>query len=206
MALHLVFGSLIPGHRAHRQSELAALAEQLNTASHLLYPNLRPPADATREVTDLGHLAIGLRRELESRLARAPVHPIDPRLLCDAASEMVEVMRLIMRVIRCRAWLGLEAVPGRALELEAVAGQGVQLVAESARELATSGASVVDLRRRESIRRRAEELYNQGISQIFAGSPDPLEVLRQKTFFEALFNLVIGGDRALDALKNASSE
>ena len=206
MALHLVFGSLIPGHRAHRQSELAALAEHLDTASHLLYPNLPPPAEATREVTDLGDRAIGLRRELETRLARAAVHRIDPRLLCDAASEMVEVMRLITRVIRCRAWLGLETVPGRVLELEAIAGQGVQLVAESARELATSGAPVVDLGRRESIRRRAEELYNQGVSQIFAGNPDPLEVLRQKTFFEALFNLVIGGDRALEVLKNASAE
>jgi hypothetical protein len=119
---------------------------------------------------------------------------------------MVEVMRLITRVIRCRAWLGLETAPGGALELEAVAGQGVQLVAESARELATSGASVVDLGRRESIRRRAEELYNQGISQIFAGSPDPLDALRQKTLFETLFNLVISSDRALEALKNASIE
>lgn len=170
----------------------------------MLNPNLRPPADAPRELNGLQHEAIRLRRELESRLARAGVHLSDPRLVCDAASEMVEVMRLITRAVRCRAWLGLDPIPAEVLELEAVAGQGVQLVAVAARRLATSGAQRVDHELKESIKRRAEELYSRGVSRAFTDFSDPLDVLRQKTLYDAMLSLIAGSGRALESLTNVS--
>lgn len=60
------------------------------------------------------------------------MHSIDPRLIGEAASEMVQVVRLIARVVRCREWLCLETAPAEALELEGAAGRGVQLVSEKA--------------------------------------------------------------------------
>ena len=201
---HLLIRPLLPGPRGPRLRQLDALSETVSAASRMLNPNLRPPADAPRELNGLEHEAIRLRRELENRLARAGVHLSDPRLVCDAASEMVEVMRLITRAVRCRAWLGLDPVPAEVLELEAVAGQGVQLVALAARRLATSGAQRVDRELTESIKRRAEELYSRGVSRAFADSPDPLDVLRQKTVYDALLSLITGCNRALESLRDAS--
>lgn len=134
------------------------------------------------------------------------MHSIDPRLICEAAAEMVQVVRLIARVVRCREWLRLETPPAEAEELEAAAGRAGQLVAESARELAASGGRLSRADGADSIKGPAEELYNRGVARAFAEIPDPLDVLRQKTFYDILLSVVVGSDRALEALREASLE
>lgn len=203
---HLLFGPLVSPRRSDRLSELAAIGEKIGAASLLLNPDRNSSGDGALYLTGIGHEVTDLRRKLESRLARAGVHVVDPRLICEAASEMAQVMRLIGRVVRCRAWLRLEATPAEARELEAVAGQGVRLVAESARELTTSGAQLVEPEDAGSIKGRAEELYNRGVARSFAEFPDPLDVLRLKTLYDILLSVVIGSDRALEALRNVSYE
>lgn len=110
------------------------------------------------------------------------------------------------RVVRCREWLCLETAPAEALELEGAAGRGVQLVSESARELATSRVGSAESEAADSIKGRAEELYNRGVARAFAECSDPLDVLRQKTLYDALLSVVLGSDRALGVLKDASPE
>ena len=203
MVLHLLFGGLFPGPRSERLSDLAAIGEMVTASALLLYPNRHAPTDASRKVTLIGHEASDRRRQLESRLAKAGVHVTDPRLVCEAASEMLEVMRLIGRVIRCREWLGLADAP-EALELEGTAGLGAQHVAEGARELAGMG-TLTWVDGGASMRIRAEELYARGVARAFE-SADALDVLRQKTLYDALLGVVIGSDRALEALRDASIE
>jgi hypothetical protein len=79
---HLLFGPLLPGSRADRLVELAAMAEQVSLASTLLDTSARPPAEASRAVTQLMRNGVGLRRKLETRIARAGLHSTDPRLIC----------------------------------------------------------------------------------------------------------------------------
>ena len=203
---HQLFRPLLSAPRSDRLAELAAIGDRVGAASLLLYPNLRFSSGASGEVARLGHEAIDFRRKLEIRLARAGLHLVDPRLICEAASEMVQVMRLVARVVRCREWLSLKTAPAEALELEAAAGRGVRLVAESAREFATSGRWPAEPEGGESIKARAEDLYNRGVERAFAEVPDPLDVLRQKTLYDALVSVVLGSDRALEALENVSYE
>jgi hypothetical protein len=203
---HLLFGPLLPLRRSDGLGELAAIGEKVGAASLLLYPNLRLSQGASSEVTRLCHETIDLRRRLETRLARAGVHSIDARLICEAASEMVQVVRLIARVVRCREWLRLETLPSEALELEAAAGRSVQLVAESARELAGSEGWRAEPEGDESSKQQLEELYNRGVTRAFAEFPDPVDVLRLKTAYDCLLSVVLGSDRALEALENASYE
>ena len=202
---HLLFGPLLPNARSNRLSEFAAIGQKLSAASLLLYPRLHQSSEASREVTGLAHEAIGFRRRLEARLARG-VHVIDSRLICEAASEMVQVVRLIARVVRCREWLRLDAPPAEVLELEGAAARSGQLVAESALTLATSGKWLGEPHDSDFSRGWAEELYNRGVARAFAEFPDPIEVLRQRAHYDALFNVVLGSDRALEAVRNASLE
>lgn len=202
--LHRLLGPLLFGRPSHHPPELAAIGEKVGAASLLLSPDRRVSQGAAVKAMRLGNEAIELRRGLESRLARAGVHTIDPRLICEAATEMVQVVRLIARVIRCRDWLRLDAPPVEALELEAAAGRMGQLVAEAGRELAISGDWLVEADDADSIKSGAEELYNRGVARAFVGFPDPLDVLRQKTLYDALFGVVIASDKALECLREAS--
>jgi hypothetical protein len=77
-------------------------------------------------------------------------------------------------------------------------------VAEAGRELAISGDWLVEADDADSIKSGAEELYNRGVARAFVGFPDPLDVLRQKTLYDALFGVVIASDKALECLREAS--
>jgi len=198
---HLHFG---PRWKQYR--ELAAIADQLDAASSLLGPNSRAPADAARAVRHLAHQAIGLRRKLETRLAKAGVHSTDPLLICEAASELIAVVRLVARVVRCREWLRLDATPPEVRELEAMGVRSVQLVARTARALGSSGGWLAGPEVAQPLKAEAEELYDRGVGTLFTESLDPLEVLRRKAVCDVLLSLVLGSDKALDALQTASLE
>lgn len=198
---HLLFSP-----RPKQYRELASLADLLDAASSLLGPNSRPPADAARAVHHLGQQGIGLRRKLETRVARARVHATDPRLICEAASELIEVVRLVARVVRCREWLPLDATPAELDDLEAMCVRSVRLVAGSARALGSSGGWLAGAEVAQPMRAEAEELYDRGLAAVFTESLDPLEVLRRKAVYEVLLGLVIGSDKALEALQTASLE
>jgi hypothetical protein len=136
------------------------------------------------------------------RLAKAAMTTTDPRLLSEAATEIVQLVRLIARVVRCREWLRL-GDPVEAAGLQAAAAHGAQLVADSALQLASTGV-LTQSDSGDAIKSRAEELYSRGLERTFRQCPDPLDVLRQRTLYDGLLGVVIGSDSALAALRDAS--
>lgn len=199
--LHLIFG---PRSKPYR--ELASIADQLDAASSLIGPDSRPAVDAAHGVRRLGHQAVALRRKLETQLARAGAHTTDPRLICEAAAELLEVMRLVRRVVRCREWLRLEATPAELGDLEAMARRRVQLVAATARALGNSGRWPDGSDVGHPMNAEAEELYDRGMAAAFSEALDPLDVLRRKAVYDLMLGVVLGSDRALEAMQAASLE
>jgi hypothetical protein len=202
--LHRLFDSLLPDPRAGRPVELAAMADQLSLASSLLDAGARSPADAARAVTQLIRDGIGLRRKLEARVARAASPSTDPRLICEAASELHEVVRRVTRVVRCREWLRLDVLPAELRDLETIGARSVRRVAEMVGGLGRPGGWLAGLAAARPMKPEAEELYDRGVTAVFAGSLDPLEVLRRKALYDLLLGVVLGSDRALEALQAAS--
>jgi hypothetical protein len=200
---HLLLCPLLPGSRADPLVELAAMAEQVSLASSLLNTSARSPAEASRAVTQLIRDVIGLRRKLETRIAKAGVHSTDPRLICEASSELLEVVRLVARVVRCREWLRLEATPVEVRDLEAMAVRSVRLVAGAVRALESSGGWLGGPVAAQPMKAEAEELYERGVAAIFAEPLDPLEVLRRKALYDLLLGVVLGSDGALEVLQTA---
>ena len=200
---HLLFGPLLPGSRVAPTVKLAAMAEQLSLASSLLEMSARSPAEASRAVTQLIRNGVGLRRKLESRIARAGVHSTDPRLICEAASEVLEVVRLVARVVRGREWLRLDATPAEVRDLEAMGVRSVRLLAAAVRGLGRSGGWLTGPAAAQPMKAEAEELYDKGVAAIFAEPLDPLEVLRRRALYDLLLGVVSGSDRALEALQTA---
>jgi len=201
---HLLFGPLLPDSRSGPPAELAAIAEQVNLLASLLDASGRSPAEASRAVTQLLRDCIGLRRRLEARVTRAAVHSTDPRLICEAASELLEVVRLAARLVRCREWLRLAVSPAEIRELEALGLRSVRLVAGTVKELGRSGGWLGGRAAAQPMKAEAEELYERGVAAIFAEPLDPLEVLRCKTLYDLLLGVVLGSDRAVKALQAAS--
>lgn len=200
---HLHFGQLLPGSRTDPPVELAAIGQQVGLASSLLDASERPPADASRAATQLMRDGIGLRRKLETRIARAGVHSTDPRLICEAGSELLEVVRLVARVVRCREWLRLVAIPAEVRDLEAIAVRSVRSVADAVRALGSSGGRLAVPAAAHPMKAEAEELYDRGVAALFTEPLDPLEVLRRRALYDLLLGVVVGSDRALEALQTA---
>jgi hypothetical protein len=115
-------------------------------------------------------------------------------------------VRLVARVVRCREWLPLDATPAKLGELEAMGVRSVRLVAGTARALGSSGGWLTGPEVAQPMRAEAEELYDRGVASVFTESLDPLEVLRRKAVYEVLLGLVLGSDKALQALQTASLE
>jgi hypothetical protein len=200
---HLLFGPLLAVSRADPPLELAATAEQVSLASSLLDAGARSPAEASRAVTQLIRDGIGLRRKLETRLARAGVHSTDPRLICEAASELLEVVRQVARVVRCREWLRLDATPAEVRDPEAMGVRSVRLLAGTVKGLGGSGEWLAGPAAARPMKAEAEELYDKGVAAIFAEPLDPLGVLRRRALYDLLLGVVLGSDRALEALQTA---
>ena len=199
--LHLLFSP-----RSTHYRELAAIADQLGAASALLSPGARASAETALGLQGLRHQATGLRRKLEPRLARAGAHLVDPRLTSEAAAELCKVVRLVSRVVRCREWIRLDAVPAELAELQAMAVRRVEALGEAARTLGSSGRWLGGPMVAAPMKAEAEEPYDRGVGRLFTGSLDPVEVLRQKAVYDVLLELVLGSDRALEALQTASVE
>jgi hypothetical protein len=200
--LRLIFGPLIGAGRFARLSELVAMSDNVAAASRLLGPNASFSNATSLEVARLGREVTSWRRRLEMRLAKAAMTTTDPRLLSEAATEIVQLVRLIARVVRCREWLRL-GDPVEAAGLQAAAAHGAQLVADSALQLASTGV-LTQSDSGDAIKSRAEELYSRGLERAFGQCPDPLDVLRQRTLYDGLLGVVIGSDSALAALRDAS--
>lgn len=180
------------------------MAGQLSLAASLLDPGARSPAEASRAVTQLVRDGIGLRRKLEARVARAALSSTDPRLICEAAVELHEVVRQVTRVVRCREWLRLEAPPAELRDLEIMGGRSVRLVAEIVSRLGRPGAWLTPPADAWLMKADAVELYDRGVAATFADSLDPLEVLRRKALYDLLLGVVLSSDGALTALHAAS--
>lgn len=199
--LHRIFGP-----QATHYKELASIADQLGAASSLLSPGSRSSADASVRLRALTQQTAGLRRKLEARLARVGAPPVDPRLTSEAAAELCAVVRLVSRVVRCREWLRLDPVPAELAELQAVGLRRVAVLAEAAGTLGNSGRWLRTPVVVQPMEVGAEELYDRGVGRLFEGSLDPVEVLRRKAMYDVLLDLVLGSERALEALQSASLE
>ena len=200
----LLLDRLVAKRGSMRLSELVMISENVAAASRLLDPNTSWCNATSLEVARLGHEVTGWRRRFETRLARAGFQSTDPRLLSEAATEMVQLIRLIARVVRCREWLRV-GDPIEAVELHSAAGLAAQLVADSALQLASTGV-LTGSDSGDVIKSRAEELYSRGLQRAFAESADPLDVLRHRTLYDGLLGVVIGSDSALASLRDASAD
>ncbi|MBA3761593.1 MAG: hypothetical protein H0X07_13795, partial [Gemmatimonadales bacterium] len=100
-------------------------------------------------------------------------------------------------------WLRLVAIPAEVRDLEAIAVRSVRSVADAVRALGSSGGRLAVPAAAHPMKAEAEELYDRGVAALFAEPLDPLEVLRRRALYDLLLGVVVGSDRALEALQTA---
>lgn len=82
--------------------------------------------------------------------------------------------------------------------------RSVRRVAEAVRAMRSSRGWLTGPVAARPMQAEAEELYNRGVAALFAEPLDPLELLRRKALYDLLLGVVLGSDRALEALQTAS--
>jgi uncharacterized protein len=187
------------------------LAEHLKTAAGLLNQLFADPsrtADLVRQIKDVEHQADVLTLSINTRIDKSFITPIDREDIHLLASRLDDVIDRLDGTARRVVMLHIN-------EVREPAKQMAQVICQAAEHIATAVTAIrtpSDVSAQASMIKKLEEegdaIYHDAVGALFAGSPDPLEVIRWKEVYETLeiaIDLCMGVANAVHSIsiKNA---
>lgn len=186
------------------------IAHRLTGCADLLATLFAEPArldELATEIKRLEHEADQLTHEVNVRIDRSLVTPLDKEDIHLLASRLDNVIDLLDGTVRRVQMFHIREMRPEAARLGAVLGK-------AAREIE---AAVAEIKRPKTLQQRTRELkrleeegdsiYHEAVGALFAGTPDPLEVIRWKEVFDKLEDAIdachqVGNVLESIALKN----
>jgi uncharacterized protein len=165
------------------------LAEHLKTAAGLLdqlFANPQRTAELVRQIKDVEHQADVLTHSINVRIDKSFITPIDREDIHLLASRLDDVIDRLDGTARRVVMLHINEVREPAKKMAHVICQAADHIAIAV--IAIKKPSEVSIQASE-IKRLEEEgdaIYHDAVGQLFAGSPDPIEVIRWKEVYETL--------------------
>lgn len=205
-----MFGRLIP--RDEQFFVLFdSLADHLVQSARLLGQLFADPArvnDLVRAVKEVEHRADTITGDINQRIDKSFVTPIDREDIHMLASRLDDVVDLVDGAARRFEMLHINDVRQPARELARVlvsATEHLQIGVRSIRKPKIVSAETAEVKRLEE---EGDAIYHSAVGELFAGTPDPIEVIRWKEMFDTLERATdscMGVAQALQsiALKNA---
>jgi uncharacterized protein Yka (UPF0111/DUF47 family) len=179
----------------------AQMAKRLTGAARLLHElfaepqNLRQHAAAIKA---LEHEADNLTHDVITRIDTSFVTPLDREDIHMLASRLDDVIDLVDGTARRAAMFHITQVREPATQLTDVLVRAADSIE----------AAVVDLKRPKVVIRRTREIknleeegdaiYHEAVGALFAGTPDPLEVIKWKELYDTL-------ERAIDQCEDVAN-
>jgi predicted phosphate transport protein (TIGR00153 family) len=183
-----LLGRLIP-----RDEQFFDLFDQLTahltqTARMLagLFDDPQHVADHVRAIKDVEHKADVLTSTINQRIDKSFVTPIDREDIHMLASRLDDVIDLLDGTARRFEMLHIAEVkePARQLaQLLISAAEHIQTGVSSIRQTKLVSEQAVEIKRLEE---EADAIYHSAVGDLFAGSPEPLEVLKWKEMYDTL--------------------
>jgi predicted phosphate transport protein (TIGR00153 family) len=165
------------------------LAAHLHTAAKLLDELFTEPQRTTelvKQIKDVEHLADQLTQTINVRIDKSFITPIDREDIHLLASRLDDVIDRLDGTARRVVMLHInevrEPAPAMAhviLRASVHIGKAVQSIRKPA-EVAIQAAEI------KKLEEEGDALYHEAVGALFAGRPDPIEVIRWKEVFETL--------------------
>jgi uncharacterized protein len=189
-----MLGRLLP-----RDDQFFELFDQL--AAHLattakmldaLFGDIQHMEDHVKAIKDIEHKADLLTATINQRIDKSFITPIDREDIHTLASRLDDVIDLLDGASRRLEMLHISVVHPRAKQLTSVlcrAGNEIQVAVSEMRKPPLVNQHVALIKHLEE---EGDAIYQDAVGALFAGNPDPLEVLKWKEMYDTL-------ERAIDS-------
>jgi predicted phosphate transport protein (TIGR00153 family) len=165
------------------------LAGNLKTAAQLLAELFAEPqrtAELVRQIKDVEHDADQLTLSISTRIDRSFITPIDREDIHLLASRLDDVIDRVDGTARRVVMLHIDEVRAPAKQMASVVLRAADHIAKAVvsikrpSEVATQAALI------KLLEEEGDALYHEAVGALFAGKPDPIEVIRWKEIYESL--------------------
>jgi len=189
-----MLGRLIP-----RDQEFFALfnelATHLATSAKLLYELFEKPsqiAEQVKAIKAVEHKADQLTHEIDARIDRSFVTPIDREDIHALATRLDDVIDLIDGTARRVEMLRVGSVKDPARRLAKLLAEATEHLQRGVAGIRTPNevkSTAIEVKRVEE---EGDGVYHEAVGALFEGQPDPLEVIRWMEIYDVL-------ERAIDS-------
>jgi predicted phosphate transport protein (TIGR00153 family) len=169
-------------------AHLATSAKMLDT----LFGDIQHMEEHVRAIKDIEHKADLLTATINQRIDKSFITPIDREDIHTLASRLDDVIDLLDGTSRRLEMLHITAVHPRAKQLTNVlvrAANEIQAAVAEMRKPPIVNQHVALIKHLEE---EGDAIYQEAVGALFAGAPDPLEVLKWKEMYDTL-------ERAIDS-------
>ena len=165
------------------------LTAHLSQAARMLGKLFDDPAhvaDHVRAIKDVEHKADVLTASINQRIDKSFVTPLDREDIHMLASRLDDVIDLLDGTSRRFEMLHISVVKPPAKQLAQVlieAAEHIQSGVTAIRQPKLVTAETAEIKRLEE---EGDAIYHAAVGELFAGSPDPLEVMKWKEMYDTL--------------------
>jgi len=177
------------------------LAKHATTSATLLHDLFTDPAHLERyaaEIKEVEHRADNITRDVISRIDKSFVTPIDREDIHLLVSQLDNVVDLIDGTARRAAMFHITEVKEPAKLLCDVLLEATRSIESAVMNMRDSKQVVMRGREIKLKEEEGDALYHQAVGSLFAGHPDPLEVIKWKELYDTL-------ERALDQCEDVAN-
>ena len=165
------------------------LAQRITTSAKLLHELFTDPsriAHFEAAIKDVEHEADDLAYQVNARIDTSFITPIDREDIHRLATRLDNVVDLIDGTARRAVMFHISETRPSALRLTAVLVRAATLIEKSVNEVKKPKNVAENGREMKRLEEEGDALYQEAVGALFAGSPDPLDVIKWKELFDKL--------------------
>ncbi len=165
------------------------LSGKLISAAGLLRDLFAQPerlAELAASIKDVEHEADDVTREVSTRLATSFITPLDREDILNLVQELDNVVDLIDGTARRAQMFHLAETREPARKLCELLVQSVRQLQKAVVEIKNPRAVAVSTREVKRIEAEGDQVYHVAMGALFAGRPDPLDVMKWKEIYDTL--------------------
>lgn len=177
------------------------LARHASSAANLLRELFANPAQVDRfaaEIKEVEHQADDITRDVINRIDKSFVTPIDREDIHLLVSQLDNVVDLVDGTARRAAMFHITEVKEPAKRLCDVLLEATRSIESAVMNMRDSKHVVMRGREIKLKEEEGDALYHQAVGALFAGNPNPLDVIKWKELYDTL-------ERALDQCEDVAN-
>lgn len=165
------------------------LSARLITSAGLLNELFSQPerlAELTAAIKEVEHEADHITHEVSTRLATSFITPLDREDINNLAQELDNVVDLIDGTARRAQMFHLNETREPARRLCELLGQSVRQLQRAVVDIRNPRAVAMSTREVKRIEAEGDAVYHLAMQELFAGRPDPLDVMKWKEIYDTI--------------------